>query len=282
MNTVISLEHVNKVFGDFTALDDVNCSVSQGEIFGLLGPSGAGKTTIIKILTGQLFPTKGHASIFGVDSKKLTDDVYSKIGMVLDNSGLYSRLNCYDNLKLFIDIYGLNDSKIKSAMEAVKLSDAIKRPVNKLSKGMTQRLVFARAILHEPKLLFLDEPTSGLDPATSLEIHKLILNLRENGATIFMTTHNMAEATQLCDHVALLNAGQIVEYGEPEAVCRKHNQKSTISILLASGEQMQLPNDHSSGEKIAALFQKERITSIHSSEPNLETVFIALTGRKLV
>jgi len=282
LKQVITLHHINKCFGDYTALADINCSVSQGEIFGLLGPSGAGKTTIIKILTGQIQPTRGEATLLGLNTKKLTDNVYSQIGMVLDNSGLYTRLNCYDNLLIFADIYGVDKKKIKDVMEAVRLTDAMKRPVSKLSKGMMQRLVFARAILHKPRLLFLDEPTSGLDPTTALELHKVIFELRDKGTTIFLTTHNMAEATQLCDNVALLNDGEIVEYGTPGEVCRKYNHNQIVSVLLKDGNRLEFPNNRTASSQIAELFDKELIISIHSSEPNLESVFIALTGRKLV
>lgn len=282
MKLVITLQKVRKTFNDFMALDDVNLEVSEGEIFGLLGPSGAGKTTIIKILTGQLKPTKGDSKVFNVETSKLSDNEYNKIGMVLDNTGLYTRLSCYDNLKIFADIYGMNKCAIAESLEAVKLSEAIKRPVSKLSKGMLQRLVFARAILHKPKLLFLDEPTSGLDPSTAYEIHKLIFKLRDCGTTVFLTTHNMEEATKLCNNVAIMNEGKIIEYGAPNEICKKYNENKKISIDLNNATHMDLPNDETSAEKIATLFRMNLVTSIHSSEPNLETVFFKLTGRELV
>lgn len=282
MKLVITLQKVRKTFNDFMALDDVNLEVSEGEIFGLLGPSGAGKTTIIKILTGQLKPTKGDSKVFNVETSKLSDNEYNKIGMVLDNTGLYTRLSCYDNLKIFADIYGMNKCAIAESLEAVKLSEAIKRPVSKLSKGMLQRLVFARAILHKPKLLFLDEPTSGLDPSTAYEIHKLIFKLRDCGTTVFLTTHNMEEATKLCNNVAIMNEGKIIEYGAPNEICKKYNENKKISIDLNNATHMDLPNDETSAEKIAALFRMNLVASIHSSEPNLETVFFKLTGRELV
>ena len=282
MKPIITLQHVSKNFKNYTALADVCCSVSQGEIFGLLGPSGAGKTTIINILTGQKSPTKGEATIFDTNTNKLTSDIYSKIGMVLDDSGLYTRLTCYDNLQIFADIYGLGKEDIASSVKSVQMTDTLKQPVSKLSKGMKQRLVLARAILHKPVLLFLDEPTSGLDPATALEIHQLILDLRSKGTTIFLTTHNMAEASKLCDHVALLNKGKIVEYGEPGSLCHKYNQKQIISILLKNGQQLELPNNRHISTTMMELFEKDLVAAVHSSEPDLETVFIILTGRKFV
>lgn len=167
MKPVITMENVQKVFDKNTALKDVSFNVYKGEIFGLLGPSGSGKTTIIKILTGQMNATSGETMVFSTPTAKLTEDIYNQIGIVADNSGLYTRLSCYDNLKIFAKIYGVDKEQIHAVLEKVELRDALKKSASKLSKGMTQRIVLARAILHQPKLLFLDEPTSGLDPATS-------------------------------------------------------------------------------------------------------------------
>jgi ABC-2 type transport system ATP-binding protein len=276
------MKNIKKDFGQKTVLHDINCSIEKGEIFGLLGPSGAGKTTIIKILTGQIPKTSGEATLYGVNTDKLTEEIYSKIGMVLDIQGLYTRLTCYDNLAIFAEIYQINKKRVFEVLEKVKLADEAKKIVSKLSKGMAQRLVIARAILHYPKILFLDEPTSGLDPATSLEIHKTIFELRESGSTIFLTTHNMEEAQTLCDNVALLNEGNIVEYGQPDAICRKYNDVNSIKILLKNGEKITLPNNNYSSERIASYFRENNVEAIHSTEPNLETVFITLTGKELV
>lgn len=277
----IETRDVLKEFGRNTVLKGINLQIKRGEVFGLLGPSGAGKTTLIKILTGQLPQTKGSAVILGKDSRALTSEVYAKIGMVLDNSGLYERLTCYDNLSLFAQIYHINKSDINKVLQKVGLADAIKCPVGKLSKGMKQRLVLARAIMHRPDILFLDEPTSGLDPATAAQIHQLIREEREQGASIFLTTHNMEEATKLCDNVALLNNGLIVEYGNPEEVCRKYNHQNSIHILLKEGKTVTMKNSAAAAKEIADYFAQERVESIHSTEPNLETVFMELTGRGL-
>ena len=282
MSVVISMKNIKKDFNQKTVLHDINCSIEKGEIFGLLGPSGAGKTTIIKILTGQIQKTGGEATLYGVNTDKLTEELYSKIGMVLDIQGLYTRLTCYDNLAIFAEIYQINKKRVYEVLGKVRLADEAKKTVSKLSKGMAQRLVIARAILHYPKILFLDEPTSGLDPATSLEIHKIIFELRESGSTIFLTTHNMEEASVLCDNVALLNEGNIVEYGHPDAICRKYNNVNSINILLKNGEKITLPNNNNSSEQIASYFRENNIEAIHSTEPNLETVFITLTGKELV
>jgi len=277
----IEMKCISKNFGEKLVLDQVSFSVGEREIFGLLGPSGAGKTTMIKILTGQTCASDGEAFVLGADTRHIRDEIYSKIGMVLDNQGLYERLSCYYNLKMFAEIYDIDKANIERVLTQVGLLEAMKKQVSQLSKGMKQRLVLARAIMHNPQLLFLDEPTSGLDPATALEIHKLIFELRDNGTTVFLTTHNMAEATKLCDNVALLNEGKIVEYGVPDEICRKYNPKKIVSVLLKDGQIMELSIDKTSAPQISELFKNEIVESIHSSEPDLETVFIQLTGRKL-
>ncbi len=275
----ICIEKVSKSFTGKQVLKDVSVSVSEGEIFGLLGPSGAGKTTLIKILTGQL-NFDGCAEIMNKDCHLLGREVYDYIGMQLDNCGIYDRLSCYDNLLLFARIHGVDKRIVKDVLEYVGLESG-KDIAGKLSKGMTQRLVLARAILHAPKILFLDEPTSGLDPATTRKIHHLLMDLKKQGITIFLTTHNMEEAYKMCDHIALLNDGKIVEYGVPEELCRKYNQDNMITILFCDGTTMQVKNDPGNADEIALAFASGKVDSIHSSEPDLETVFIKLTGRGL-
>lgn len=276
----IRIKGITQKFGDQTVLKDINLTLEKGEIFGLLGPSGAGKTTLIKILTGQFTQTGGSAEVLGTDTRKLTSEVYTKMGMVLDNTGLYERLSCRDNLALFAQIYRLPSTKIREILKDVGLLEAEKRPVSKLSKGMRQRLVMARALMHSPEILFLDEPGSALDPSTVQEIHNLIRKAQAKGATIFLTTHNMEEAAKLCDHVALLHEGEIVEYGNPEEICRKYNHQNRIRILLKNGEEMTFQNESKAAGKIQELFASEQVESIHSTEPNLETVFLELTGRR--
>lgn len=281
MESIIHLKNISKEFNNKYVLHNINLEVNKGEIFGLLGPSGAGKTTLIKIITGQLKQNGGNAKLLGYDTSKLPQYVYTKIGMVLDELGIYERLSCYDNLKIFADIHNVSIENIDIALEKVKLTDAIKTTAGKLSKGMKQRLVLARAILTKPEVLFLDEPTSGLDPLTSMEIHNLILEQKKAGTAIFLTTHKMDEATKLCDKIALLYKGEIVEKGRPDEICRKYNDKNRIHIRLQTGEEMEIPNKAESAETIKKYFLENQIDTIHSTEPNLEAVFMQLTGKGL-
>ena len=248
MKEKIILKDVIQRFGNKEVLKGVSFTIQSGEIFGLLGPSGAGKTTIIKIITGQLKPTSGRAVTDGEDAEKLSGIMYKKMGMMLDNYGLYVRLSCYDNL----------------------------------TKGMRGRLVLARAVMNEPEILFLDEPTSGLDPSTTNRIHELILEEQAKGTTIFLTTHNMAEAEKLCRHVALLHEGNIVEYGEPKEICRKYNHQNKLQIRLYDGTCMEIGNNREAAETVKEYLEAGNIETIHSTEPNLETVFMELTGKSLV
>ncbi|WP_099467155.1 ABC transporter ATP-binding protein [Konateibacter massiliensis] len=274
-------QEIEMSFHGNTVLNKISLDIQPGEIFGLLGPSGAGKTTLIKILTGQLKQTGGSAKIFESDNEKITGDDFRKIGMVLDNTGLYERLSCYDNLALFARIYEMPLADIHTVLCRVGLEEAEKKSVSNLSKGMKQRLVLARAIMHKPQILFLDEPTSGLDPVNAVSIRKLIQEEKERGATIFLTTHNMEEATKLCDNVALLNQGRIVEYGEPLDICRRYNHQNKLLVLTKSGEQIELFNNETAIAVLTGYLKDNAIESIHSTEPNLETVFMELTGRGL-
>jgi len=218
----VSMKNVSKAFGKNQVLRNVTFETHEGEIFGMLGPSGAGKTTIINILTRQ----------FDVDSGTCHTSAKShEIGLMLEHDGLFGRLSVLDNLIVFEEIYGIDRKRTLNALERVGLADAHKTVVDQLSKGMRQRLVLARAVLHKPKILFLDEPTSALDPMTARGIHQLIRDLRAAGSTVFLTTHNMEEATNLCDRVVLLHKGEIIEQGAPQEICQRHNSVKTVMDL---------------------------------------------------
>jgi len=217
------MQNVEMKFDKKTVLSDVSLDVKEGEIFGLLGPSGAGKTTIINILTKQLEPCSGSVEVNATPRET---------GIMLDSGGVYPHLTCFENLELYAEFYRLPKSKVMEVLKTVGLEDSAKKTVAKLSRGMMQRLSLARAILYEPKLLFLDEPTSALDPGTGKGVCQLLKDLRERrGATIFLTTHNMDEALKLCDRVALLYKGEIVEQGEPFEMCNRYNAVRTVPDL---------------------------------------------------
>lgn len=190
-------------------------------------------------------------------------------------------MTVFENLKYFARILKADSARIDELLQRVGLLEHKKKPAGKLSKGQMQRLVLARAVLHKPKVLFLDEPTSGLDPSTALDIHRLLVEMKQEGMSVFLTTHNMEEATKLCDHVALLNDGQIVEYGTPQELCLRYNQKKRYRILLESGEELTLEQSEETIRKMSALLQQNKVAALHSCEPTLEHVFLTVTGRNL-
>ncbi|EBF5116769.1 ABC transporter ATP-binding protein [Listeria monocytogenes] len=281
-NIKLKIDHISKQFKEYTALNDINFEIEQGQIVGFLGPSGAGKTTTIKIVTGQLKQTSGNATILGMDSRKINQEIYKRIGIVSDNSGFYEKLSVYENLRFFARLLDVPISRVDELLEQVGLSEHKKKKASKLSRGQGQRLILARAILHKPEILFLDEPTSGVDPAIAEGIHKLLLTLKEEGMAVFLTTHNMNEATKLCDKVALINKGKVVEFGSPDQLCLKYNQDLSYDVLLRNGEFHRVSQQSKSITQVREWLDSDQIETIHSNEPSLEKVFLAVTGEELI
>ena len=273
---VIKADNLGKSFGSFKAISSLTFDVNKGEILGFLGPSGSGKTTTINILTGQLTPDQGQSSILGKSSTNLNEEDLANIGLITENSGYYEKLSLYDNLLFFAKLYDVPQGDLDNLMKRVGLYDRRKTLAEKLSTGMKQRMLLVRAIINKPQVLFLDEPTSGLDPSTSQSIHELIKELQAEGTTIFLTTHDMHEATILCDKIVLLNKGQIVEAGTPSDLIQKYNTARRVKITYQSGKE-----DYLSFSELGQVSQTDDILTIHSCEPTLEDVFIQLTGGKL-
>lgn len=280
MNNIIEVSNLSKKYEMKYVLQDVSILVGEGEIFGLIGPSGVGKTTLINILTGQSKRTGGIAKILGVDCENLPEDIYSRIGMVLDTTALFERLSCYQNLSIYADIFHVDKKRVSEVLEQVGLLGEEKTAAFKMSKGMRQRLILARAILNNPKILFLDEPTSALDPSNTLSVHEMIKSLQKQGTTVFLTTHRMDEVMKLCDKVALLYGGSILEYGNPVEICNRHDLEKNIHITLTDGKTITLPNNEEAEKILASYTVKGLLKSVHSSEPDLETVFLSLTERR--
>ena len=272
---MITVEKITKRFGNKTALNQIQFNVEKGEIFGFLGPSGAGKTTLINILTGQLKADEGTTQLLGKDTKDLTPEDLAHIGLVGDSSGYYEKLSLEKNLIVYAKIYGLPNSRVDEVLEQVGLLESKKTIAEKLSTGMRQRMFLARALLNRPGLLFLDEPTSGLDPMTSKKIHRLLEELKAAGTTIFLTTHDMVEATEMCDRISLLNQGDLVEIGTPRDIIQKYNKEKRVKVTFT---------DHSAQVMAFEDLKDQDMTQvelIHSMEPTLEDIFIQLTGEKL-
>lgn len=275
MTSMVVAKNIVKTFGRKRALNSINFEIREGEIFGFLGPSGSGKTTMINILTGQLLPDSGITQLLGKDSQDLHPTDLEKIGIVSDQSGFYEKLSLEKNLLLYAKLYGVNLNRVDELLDKVGLLASKKVLAEQLSTGMKQRMLLARALINQPKILFLDEPTSGLDPTTSKSIHELLVQLKESGATIFLTTHDMNEATLLCDHLALLNKGKLIEQGSPADIIQKYNTNKRIKVIYKNRQERIF--DFSELSTLAT----NDLISIHSCEPTLEEIFIRLTGEKL-
>ncbi len=275
MEKMIVVKDIVKSFGQAKALDNITFQVGKGEIFGFLGPSGSGKTTMINILTGQIPSDYGMSEIAGKDSACLTATDLEKIGMVSDQTGIFEKMSLEANIEFYARLYGVEKGRVEELLDQVGLLENKKIPAEKLSTGMKQRMLLVRALINRPSLLFLDEPTSGLDPTTSKRVHKLLMNLREAGVTIFLTTHDMNEATLLCDRLALLNKGKLVEQGVPREIIQKYTRDKQVKIIYSDFSEKIVSFEEISKEDFSD------VMSIHSCEPNLEDIFIALTGEKL-
>ena len=272
---MIRVENVSKSFGSKKALHQISFEIKEGEIFGFLGPSGSGKTTMINVLTGQLAADQGKTVLLGKNSQDLTSNDLEQIGIVSDGSGFYEKMSLYKNLLIYAKLYGLKSDRVVQVLQQVGLADAKDVIAEKLSTGMKQRIFLARALLNAPKILFLDEPTSGLDPTTSKMIHTLLQELKQAGTTIFLTTHDMHEATLLCDRLSLLNKGNLIEYGSPQEIIQKYHVDKKVRVGYKDGrEQIVL------FEELPHLDTTDLMV-VHSCEPTLEEIFIRLTGEKL-
>ena len=272
---MIRVENVSKSFGSKKALHQISFEIKEGEIFGFLGPSGSGKTTMINVLTGQLAADQGKTVLLGKNSQDLTSNDLEQIGIVSDGSGFYEKISLYKNLLIYAKLYDLKSDRVNQVLQQVGLADAKDIIAEKLSTGMKQRMFLARALLNAPKILFLDEPTSGLDPTTSKMIHTLLQELKQAGTTIFLTTHDMHEATLLCDRLSLLNKGNLIEYGSPQDIIQKYHVDKKVHVVYNDGREQIVPF-----EELPHLDTTD-LMMVHSCEPTLEEIFIRLTGEKL-
>lgn len=207
---MITATDLTRSFGSFTAVEDLSLTIDRGEIFGFLGPNGAGKTTTIRMLTGLISPSKGTAKVDDLDVTRLQNipQIHRNVGVLPEVPGLYENLSAYRNLDFYGRLYGLKDPKlnerIKSLMQAFELWERREDQVQTFSKGMKQKLAIIRCLLHDPEYLFLDEPVSGLDPEASKTVRDFILELKKNGKTVILSTHNLDDADRLCDRVAVI------------------------------------------------------------------------------
>ena len=310
---IIQVQNLTKMFGKFTAVDDISFTVKKGEVFGLLGPNGAGKSTTLRVLSTLARPTKGTATIGGYDIVKNDNEVRKLIGIVSEKMIMYNRLTAAENLRFFGNLFNIPkavlNKRIDDLLELVQLTKWKDSQVGTFSTGMRQRINVVRALLNMPQVLFLDEPTLGLDPQSSVEIREFIKKLnRENGTTILITTHMMVDADLLCDRIAIVDHGKIV------ALDTSTNLKKTISGADTTIISLELANlnqeltdtirkldcvDSVTQENSLHLriivhgseafnsvldsvrAKNGRINSVQNLQPTLEDVFLHITGHQV-
>ena len=277
----IEVENLYRTFDGLKAVDNISFSVEAGEIFGFLGHNGAGKTTTIRMLSGQLLPTSGRGRVAGCDIVTQQPQLRPLIGVVSEHQNLYERMSGRENLEFAASLYCQHDRSVYAALEQVGLLDRASDKVEHYSNGMKQRLLIARSILHNPQIVFLDEPTRGLDPIVGREIRRLIVEMANRGVTIFLTTHYMEEADQLCNRVAFLSEGRIVALDKPDNLKTSHGQNH-VNVTLDNGQclTIDLTMDNA-GEELRRVLSEGHVKSVHSAEASLEEVFIQLAGRQL-
>ena len=228
--SAIEVRQLTRDYNGLRAVDTITFAVEAGEIFGFLGPNGAGKTTAIKMLTVQLRPTSGTAKVAGCDIVQERQRLKPKIGVVFEYQNLYERLSARDNLVFAARLYGVPRGRVDQVLAQVGLTDRARDRIKNYSNGMKQRLLIARALLHEPEVLFLDEPTRGLDPNVAREIRSIITALSKQGVTVFLTTHYMEEADRLSDRVAIIDQGRIVALDTPQQLKAIHGEEGNSTL----------------------------------------------------
>lgn len=270
---------------DKASVRNVSFNISRGEIFGFLGPSGAGKSTTQKILIGLLKDYKGAVKFDGQEVSSLDKSFYERIGVSFELPNHFLKLTAMENLSYFSSLYEkkITREEIRTTLQKVGLGDDADTKVSEFSKGMKNRLNFARSLLHAPEFYFFDEPTSGLDPVNAKNIMGIISSLRKEGKTVFLTTHDMLVADTLCDKVAFINEGKINVIDTPKSLKIKHGKKSVV-VEYGNGK---IESEEfnffglASNSRFIELMSRDDLQTIHSQEATLATVFIDMTGRTL-
>lgn len=283
MTYPIELTNLSIRYGSFVAVDNLSLAVQPGEVFGLLGPNGAGKTTTFLCLTNQVTACDGQATIFGHNLAVSFQAVKARFGYVPDVDNHYEEFTAGQNLRLYCDLYGVPAQRIDQCLEKVELLREKDLPVRAYSKGMKKKLLLARELLHEPEVLLLDEPTANLDVHSTQLIREVIQDLAANGATVFVTTHNMQEVEEVCDRVAIINHGKLIDLDSPIGF-KSRNTERIVDVVLERDQQIEkvsidLTNDVERA-RLARILESETPLTIHTREFDFRDVFLRMTGEK--
>ena len=295
MTDAIQVEGLTKVFTTgkdlppLHAVDGIDFTVHEGEVFGFLGPNGAGKTSTIRMLTGLSRPTEGKVHVLGLDLEKDLPRIKKRIGVVPEASNLYDELTAFDNLVFAMQLYGVPRSERKARAESLlkrfRLSEKRDTLFARLSRGMKRALTIAAALAHRPPLVFLDEPTTGLDVMSARNLRGMITSLRDEGVTVFLTTHYLEEAERLCDRVAVIVKGRIVALDTVDRLKSGMQQKTIVEMTLAGAGGLPEKRRVECGDGVETAIQSllsesggQRVLAVDTLRPSLEDVFVQLTG----
>lgn len=280
---MIEIENLTVRYKRFTAVDRLSLSVARGELFGFLGPNGAGKTTTIKVLTGQLTPSEGTARVAGLDVTSELDALKPRFGYVPDVDNHFEEFTAQRNLELFADFYGVPHDRIDAFLAMVELEDVRGIAVRNFSKGMKKKLLLARELLHDPDVLYLDEPTANLDVHSAQRVRTLLKRLTTEGKTVFMTTHDMSEAEEVCDRVAILNQGRLVTVDTPIRMKTENAERIVDVVYEEDGASRRMTVDMDDAEqrrRLADLLRDGHVVTLDTHAFDFNEVFLKLTGRR--
>jgi ABC-2 type transport system ATP-binding protein len=239
-NAIITTDRLTRVFGTAVAVNDLSITIEPGEVFGFLGHNGAGKTTTVRMLNGVLAPSNGAARVFGLDPATDGHRIRARTGVLTETPALDARMSAFDTLRHFAEVYNVpkaeRSRRIDDLLERFELSGRANLRIGGFSKGMRQRLALARTLLHDPEIIFLDEPTSGLDPVAIRDVHQMIEQLSHRGRTVFLCTHNLAEAERLCDRIAVMAHGSVLAVGDMQSLGDQLNRGHRVSVEVESDD----------------------------------------------
>jgi ABC-2 type transport system ATP-binding protein len=275
---IIQLKQLSVRYGSYLAVDGLNLELYRGELFGLLGPNGAGKSSTVRVLIGQRKPTQGQATVAGFDVQRQWDDVKPLFGYVPDRDNHFDEFTGRRNLQIFAGLYRVPEARIDECFQLVELEEAANLTVKSYSMGMRKKLLLARALLHDPQVLYLDEPTANLDIHSGEVVHRILRDRVAKGHTVLLTTHNMKEVEAICDRVGIMCRGKLIALDSPLSLRQQHTERK-IDVILYSGEHLVFDLDSNiDRQKLAEHLRAGQVGSAHTREFDFHSTFLKLTG----
>jgi ABC-type multidrug transport system ATPase subunit len=279
-DVMIRIAGLRVLYGSFAAVDGLDLDIRRGELFGLLGPNGAGKSTTIRVLIGQRTPSGGAVTVAGYDVVREWAKIKPQFGYVPDRENHFEEFTGRRNLEFFGQLYGVPALRAAAVLKMVELDEAADLPVRGYSLGMRKKLLLARALLHEPQILYLDEPTANLDIHSAEVVHRILRERVKLGATIVMTTHDMDEVEKICDRVGIMCRGKLVALDSPLTLKQAHTERK-VDVIRKDGERLVLDmDDEQSRGELATLVTAGQVASVRTREFDFHATFLKLTGQQ--